>query len=145
MDAYQQVEIEAYTSLMQGIYLMECKNFQTALDNLLRAKIIYQKISNFKDTLEEVIYKEKVGQIDTLLRQCAFSLKTAGITTEGDKVIAGMVQAYPQRQSLEEQVAKTKSQAKRDMIESMEEIAYNNKIIPLKTEKLKQVFKRVQS
>jgi len=27
----------------------------------------------------------------------------------------------------------------------MEEISYNNKIIPLKTEKLKQVFKRVQS
>jgi chorismate mutase len=47
--------------------------------------------------LEEVIYKEKVGQIDTLLRQCAFSLKTAGITTEGDKVIANMVQSYPQR------------------------------------------------
>lgn len=53
---------------MQGMYLMESKNFQDALDNLLRAKIIYQKISNFKDTLEEVIYKEKVGQIDTLIR-----------------------------------------------------------------------------
>ena len=95
LDAYQQVEVEAYTSLMQGIYLLECKDYQNALDNLLRAKIIYQKISNLKDTLEEVIYKEKVGQIDTLLRQCAFSLKTAGVTTEGDKVIASMVQAYP--------------------------------------------------
>ena len=56
-----------------------------------------------------------------------------------------MVQAYPKRQEIEEKVARTKSQAKRDQIESMEEIAYNNKIIPLKTEKLKQVFKRVQS
>ena len=130
---------------MNAIYQLECKDYQGALDNLLRSKIIYQKISSFKDTLEEVIYKEKVGQIDTLIRQCAFSLKTAGISSDGDKVIANMVSAYPQKRDLEEQVARTKSQAKREQIESMEEISYNNKIIPLKTEKLKQVFKRVQS
>jgi predicted site-specific integrase-resolvase len=53
------------------------------------------------------------------------------------------VSSYPQKKSLEEQVARTKTQAKREQIESMEEISYNNKIIPLKTEKLKQVFKRV--
>jgi hypothetical protein len=60
---------------MLGIYQIECKDFESALDNLLKAKIIYQKISQFKDTLEEIIYKEKVNQIDTLIRQCAFSLK----------------------------------------------------------------------
>jgi len=46
---------------MNAIYQLECKDYQGALDNLLRSKIIYQKISSFKDTLEEVIYKEKVG------------------------------------------------------------------------------------
>jgi hypothetical protein len=34
-------------------------------------------------------------------------------------------------------IGNKKSQAKRDQIESMEEISYNNKIIPLKTDKLK--------
>ncbi len=38
-----------------------------------------------------------------------------------------------------------KSQTKREKIENIEEISYNNKIIPLKTEKLRLVFKRVQS
>jgi hypothetical protein len=38
-----------------------------------------------------------------------------------------------------------KSQTKREQIENIEEISYNNKIIPLKTEKLKQVFKKVES
>lgn len=89
------MEVEAYSSLMLGMYQLECKDFQNALDNLLRSKIIYQKISQLKDTLEEVIYKEKVGQIDTLIRQCAFSLKTAGITTDSDKVITNMVSSYP--------------------------------------------------
>ena len=40
---------------------MEAKDFKTALDNLLKAKIIYEKISQYKDTLEAVIYREKVG------------------------------------------------------------------------------------
>lgn len=50
------------------MFQIEAKDFKGALDNLLRSKIIYQKISSFKDTLEEIIYKEKVSQIDTLIR-----------------------------------------------------------------------------
>jgi hypothetical protein len=38
-----------------------------------------------------------------------------------------------------------KQQTKREQIENIEEITYNNKVIPLKTEKLRIVFKRVQS
>lgn len=53
---------------MLAIYQLECKDFESALDNLLKSKIIYTKLSQFKDTLEEVIYKEKVSQLDTLIR-----------------------------------------------------------------------------
>jgi len=56
-----------------------------------------------------------------------------------------MVKRYPAKTRLEEQVVRVKQQAQRDKIENIEEISYNNKIIPLKTEKLKQVFKRVES
>lgn len=56
-----------------------------------------------------------------------------------------MVKGYPAKTRLEEQVVRVKQQAQRDKIENIEEISYNNKIIPLKTEKLKQVFKRVES
>jgi 4-alpha-glucanotransferase len=56
-----------------------------------------------------------------------------------------MVKGYPAKVRLEEQVVRVKQQAQRDKIENIEEISYNNKIIPLKTEKLKQVFKRVES
>lgn len=56
-----------------------------------------------------------------------------------------MVEKFPSKKDLEEQVVRVKSQTKREMIENIEEISYNNKIIPLKTEKLRLVFKRVQS
>ena len=124
---------------MQAAYQMECKDFKKALDNLLRSKIIYQKISEFKDTLEEVIYKEKISQLDTLIRQCAFSLKGAVLDADasGDKAMNNLLNEYPLRKDLEEHVGKTRAQTKREKIENIEEINYNNKIIPLKTDKLK--------
>ena len=45
---------------MSAVYQMEVKQYNEALDNLLKAKIIYEKIAQYKDTLEAVIYTEKV-------------------------------------------------------------------------------------
>ena len=46
---------------MSAVYFIEKKLFQQALDNLLRAKIIYEKLTQYKDTLEMVIYRERVA------------------------------------------------------------------------------------
>ena len=45
LDSYSQVEVEAYVCQMSATYQMENKDYQSALDNLLRAKIIYEKIA----------------------------------------------------------------------------------------------------
>ena len=87
LDAFQQVEVEAYVAGIEGAYRLESKDFQGALDHLLKSKIIYEKISLFKDTLEEIIYKEKLGQLDTLIRQCSFHLKGMMTTDDQDKLI----------------------------------------------------------
>ena len=46
---------------MQAIFLMEVNQFEEALDHLLKAKVIYQKIGEYKDQLEALIYGEKVS------------------------------------------------------------------------------------
>lgn len=61
VDGYQQIEIEGYASQMQAVYQMEIKDYKNALDNLLKTKIIYEKIAYYKDTLEAIIYKERVS------------------------------------------------------------------------------------
>jgi hypothetical protein len=38
-----------------------------------------------------------------------------------------------------------KSETRKEQIQKIDEITYNNKSVPLKTDKLKQVFKRVES
>ncbi|CDW82493.1 signal recognition particle 68 kda protein [Stylonychia lemnae] len=145
LDAYRQKEVEAYVSSMQAVYQMDVKDYQSALDNLLKSKIIYEKISQFKDSLEAIIYKEKVGQLDTLIRLCSFSLKGMMTKAEEEANLLNLVQSFPQRKDLEETISKVKSETRREQIEKIDEITYNNKTVPLKTDKLKQVFKRVET
>jgi hypothetical protein len=40
---------------------MLIKKWQEAFDLLVSSKVIYSKISGFKDSLEAVIYQEKIG------------------------------------------------------------------------------------
>lgn len=56
-----------------------------------------------------------------------------------------MIQEYPKKKTIEEQISKVKSETRREQIEKIDEITYNNKTVPLKTDKLKQVFKRVET
>ena len=130
---------------MLAIYEMDVKDYQNALDNLLKAKIIYEKISQYKDSLEAIIYKEKIGQMDTLLRLCSFSLKGMMSKEEEEKHLNSLINNYPQKKDLEQEISKVKSETRREQIEKIDEITYNNKSVPLKTDKLKQVFKRVES
>lgn len=64
---------------------------------------------------------------------------------EEEKVVASYVSQYPEKKQIEEEITKVKSETRREQIEKIDEITYNNKTVPLKTEKLKQVFKRVES
>lgn len=74
LDPFSKYEMEAYVESMQAAYLIEVKKWEEALDLLLRAKVIYQNISQMKDSIEAVIYKEKIGQLDTFIRLCCLSL-----------------------------------------------------------------------
>ena len=53
---------------------MEIEQYQEALDLLMKSKVIYSKISEFKDSLEAVIYDERIGQLDTFIRLCCSNL-----------------------------------------------------------------------
>ena len=40
----------------------------------MKSKVIYSKISEVKDSLEAVIYDERIGQLDTFIRLCCSNL-----------------------------------------------------------------------
>jgi hypothetical protein len=56
---------------------------------------------------------------------------------EEEKVISQLMNNYPEKKSIEEKISKVKSETKKEQIEKLDEITYNNKTVPLKTDKLK--------
>lgn len=56
-----------------------------------------------------------------------------------------MIDGHPEKKLIEEKIMKTKTAAAMEKIEKIEEISYNKKSIPLKSDRLKQVFKKVES
>lgn len=53
--------MEAYTLSMKAVYLIEKELWQEALDDLMRSKLLYTKISHFRDSLEAALFQEKIG------------------------------------------------------------------------------------
>jgi hypothetical protein len=49
------------------------------------------------------------------------------------------------REQLEDKIRLAKSSTEKDMIENIEEISYNNKTVPLKTEKMRLAFKEIKT
>ena len=74
VDDMSLIEIEGYKAQMDAVYLMEKHEYEEALNHLLKAKLIFEKISSYQDTLEALIYGEKVNQLSTFIRSCASSL-----------------------------------------------------------------------
>ena len=75
LDLFTKYEVRAYVEGMQAAYLIETKKWQEALDKLLSSKVIYQKIMQYKDSIEAVSYQEKIGELDTFIRLCCTNLK----------------------------------------------------------------------
>jgi len=46
---------------ISAAHFLEQKKFKDALDCLIKSRIVYEKIQAYKDTIEAVIYQEKVA------------------------------------------------------------------------------------
>ena len=75
VDLFTKYEVQAYVESMQSAYLIETKQWQEALDKLLNSKALYQKIMSYRDSIEAVIYQEKIAELDTFIRLCCTNLK----------------------------------------------------------------------
>ena len=76
---------------------------------------------------------------------CSFNLMGMMDAAKEEKVLGDMIDKFPERTRIESEIASIKSSTKREQIEKFEEISFNNKSVPLKTEKLKMIFKKVET
>lgn len=126
---------------MDAIYNMEKHDFEEALNNLLKAKLIFEQIASYQDTLEALIYGEKVNQLSTFIRSCAatLSLGNADEIAHGDaakwtkdiKTAQGKLTSASTSEDTE--MTSGNSQLK-------SEVKINGRVIPLKSIKLREAF-----
>lgn len=134
LDEFSKYEMNAYVESMQAAFFIEAQKWQEALDSLLMAKVIIQKVQGFKDTLEAVIYQEKLGQLDTFIRLCCVNLRIKSTGDSENKL----------QSSLDQKIQTAYKSTKQEQIENIQEISFGGKQVPLKSERLKIIFKRVE-
>ena len=48
LNEFQVIEMDAYCCYMQAVFQIETQKYQEALENLLKSKIIHQKLATYK-------------------------------------------------------------------------------------------------
>jgi signal recognition particle subunit SRP68 len=59
-DSSSKLEASAYLESLSGALDIEYERYQEAMNHLIKSKVIYQSISQNKDSLEAAIYGDKV-------------------------------------------------------------------------------------
>lgn len=68
------LEAEAYYNYSQANYLIFVRKFQEALDLLKLSAKIYENFSSIKDTIESMIYRDRINNIKSSIRLCGYNL-----------------------------------------------------------------------
>ena len=55
------IEIEGYKAQMNATFNMERHDYEEAINDFLKAKLIFNEIGSTQDTLEGLIYSEKAS------------------------------------------------------------------------------------
>jgi signal recognition particle subunit SRP68 len=73
-DTQTSLEAEAYYSYSMANYLLFTRKFQEALDLFKVSAKIYEKFSNIKDTIESIVYRDRINSIKNSIRLTVYNL-----------------------------------------------------------------------
>lgn len=125
---------------MNAIYNMERQNYEEAINDFLKAKLIFSQIGSTQDTLEAIIYNEKVSQLETFIRSCTASLQiNSEIKLADEAELAAKIKSASD-QSNSGAKADTDDAEMTDKGTLQSEIKLNGRVIPLKSIKLREAF-----
>ena len=143
-DTQTQLEAEAYYDYIYSNFLIFKSKFSEALNLLIKASSIYAKISELKDSFESITYKDKITNINTSIRLCKYNLSTS-------KDIIFDEEEFMKNVNVEDiELSKQFEEIKKKNIESnaskpdQYEIKYHGMNIPIKNEKLKDMFIKLE-
>ena len=138
-DTQTQLEGEAYYYFIHSNYLIFSRKFEEALTLLKKACNIYEKIKQLKDTIESIEYEEKIKAMKTSMRLCIYNLRGTKDTILDEQVFQNTVNV--EDIELTEKIEEIKKGVNK--IEEEYAVKYHGIQIPIKNEKLKNDFEKL--
>lgn len=78
-DTQTNLEAEAYYSYSQANYFLFTRKFQEALDLFKVSAKIYENFSAIKDSIEAIVYRERINNIKSSIRFCVYNINVMKI------------------------------------------------------------------
>lgn len=127
-DARTKLEAQAYCAWMQGTLFFELQDWKQASEKLILSQTIYEKLASALNEDEQILYKQRVEELNPNLRYCAYNIgdssaqqdllnmRSKGGKSELDALIA---------QTREKQAA------------SLLEVTWRGRTVPVRLEKIR--------
>lgn len=123
------LEAEAYAEYLEGVYNFEIEEWEAAYTNFMRSRKIYDEISKVSDSLQKILYQERIEQIDQSLRYCNFKRGKESLDPVQDSI------RPTNDPTLSTQIEKLVAEKMQQNVKNSAEVAYHGKSLPIKNEK----------
>jgi hypothetical protein len=136
-------EAEAYYLFLKGQALIEDgkteDNFKEALRSMHKANELYMILMKNKNPLTQILYKEKMDQIEPFIRVSLFKMDSK--QEKGKKYFEEMKKEV--KKEIDKQIETVKQEKIEKIKENYIEVHYGGKTVPLNTEALQMLYKEI--
>eukprot|EP00828_Plagiopyla_frontata_P047580 TRINITY_DN8839_c0_g1_i15.p1 TRINITY_DN8839_c0_g1~~TRINITY_DN8839_c0_g1_i15.p1 ORF type:complete len:375 (+),score=68.00 TRINITY_DN8839_c0_g1_i15:167-1291(+) len=137
------LEAEAYAEYLTGLYNFEIEHWDNSLVNSAKALEIYKELIKISDTLDQIVFKEKIEQLEQQIRYCNHKLQ------KGIKEFT-VEQILKEANAINDPALKQKFSAlfEEHIKESVQNqggvyISYHNEQYPLKNDKVVMLYQKI--
>mmetsp|Transcript_21376 Transcript_21376/g.24842 ORF Transcript_21376/g.24842 Transcript_21376/m.24842 type:complete len:635 (-) Transcript_21376:177-2081(-) len=133
------LEAVAYAEYMNGCYQFEIENWKVALQSFSNGRNIFSELAKISDSLQKMIYEEKIEQLEQSIRYCNHKL---GLKGQGVSDLIDMKNRIHDP-SLAGKIDTILDETRKQNVGGSMEIKYHGKQIPIKNEKLITLIQKI--
>ncbi|XP_046660042.1 signal recognition particle subunit SRP68 [Homalodisca vitripennis] len=130
-DARTKLEAQAYVAWIHGSLHFELQMWKPAMENLNKAKMVYEKLQSALSEEEQVVYKQRCDELAPSLRYCAYNI---GDQSAMDDLLSLRNQAHGELlDNLDTLVAQTRDRR----TEVLSETTWRGRTFPVRPERVR--------
>ncbi|KXJ06382.1 Signal recognition particle subunit SRP68 [Exaiptasia diaphana] len=143
-DARTKLEAQAYASYMKGSVSFELQKWKEALELFGRARTIYEKLAGAFSEEHRNMYLQRVEEITPNIRYCAYNLGEGGTDINDLMQMRMSSTGGVQDPVLAAKIDEVLAQTREKEAESMTEVTWRGRSIPVKNEKVRAFILHAQ-